>query len=485
MRSLFFRQIDWDYAALFTLIAFPFLAAPGLSASPHRDPELRDREQFGRVPLYFEQNNGQADPTAAFLSRARDYTLYLQSSEAVFAFAASGKSPVAEANSVEQLRIAFRGAASVKPVGVGERKARSFYSLANRNGGRPFEARQFERVRYGQIYPGIDALFYGSQRQLEYDFVVAPGADPGSIELAVSGANDLAVDDGGNLRLSHPAGTLTMRLPIAYQEKDGEKLPVEVAYAIEGTQTIRFRLGEWDRSKPLVIDPVVTYATYFGGGSAEIPADIVVDANGQAVIAGSTRSIDLPLTPNAVQDTLAGGRCSGGMLVPTLCLDVFAAKLNADGSDILYASYLGGTSDEITAAAAIDADGNLYITGHTRSDDFPATAGVWQPEPDQDPALADGFVIKIDSQGNLVYATFLGGSGHDKPAAIAVDSSGSAYVTGNTTSRDFPVTAGVVQTEDRSEPFPLFTEAFVTKLSPDGSTAVYSTYLGEIGRAHV
>lgn len=470
--------MDRGYAALLRSIVVPFLVVLSLSASPHHDPESQARERFGRVPLYFEQNNGQAYPAAAFLSRAGDYTLYLQSSQAVFAFSAGGESPAAAASHTEQLRIGFRGAASVAPVGVGERQARSFYSLANRNGGRPFEARQYERVRYGQIYPGIDAVFYGFQSQLEYDFVVAPGADPGLIELAVSGTNDLALDGNGDLRLNHLDGALTMRRPIAFQEKDGEKVPVEVAYAIEGAQTVRFQLGAWDRSKPLIIDPVVTYATYYGGGLAEIPSDIVVDASGQAVIVGSSRSIDLPLTPNAAQDTLAGGRCSGGMLVPTLCLDVFAAKLNADGSDILYATYFGGTSDELTTAAALDADGNLYITGYTRSDDFPTTAGVWQPGPDEDPALADGFVIKIGAQGNVVYATFMGGSGHDKPAAIAVDSGGSAYVTGNTTSRDYPVTPGALQGQDRSDPSPIFTEAFVTKLSADGSTAVYSTYLG-------
>ena len=312
-----------------------------------------------------------------------------------------------------------------------------------------------------------DLVYYGNQRQLEYDLIVAPGSDPEAIQLAFEGEDELEIDARGDLVLYSDGGQVRLHKPLVYQEVDGVRREIAGAYVLNGGRQVSFEVAAYDAGKPLIIDPVLSYSTYLGGAGADRGLGIAVDGSGNAYVTGLTRSTDFP-TASPIQPAFGGAGLGGG--------DAFVTKLNAAGNALVYSTYLGGSERDSGFDIAVDASGNAYVTGQTESTDFP-TASAIQPA---NAGNADVFVTKLNASGNaLVYSTYLGGGSFECGFGIAVDGSGNAYVAGDTSSSDFP-TASPMQPAQASGD-----EAFVTKLNAAGDTLVYSTYLGGDGNDDV
>ena len=330
----------------------------------------------------------------------------------------------------------------------------------------------YAQVRYQDVYAGIDLVYYGNQRELEYDFVVAPGANPDTIALTFEGADALEVDAAGNLVLHTGADRILQRAPRVYQDIDGVRKAVPSRYALQDAtadrQQVRFDVGGYDRRHPLVIDPVLAYSTYLGGLSTDDAIGIAVDSAGSAYVTGDTASIGFPTTSDAFDTTLGG---SG-------TYDAFVTKLDANGAGVVYSTFLGGSSHDTGLGIAVDSSGCAYVAGYTASANFPTTPGAFDGT--YGGGTYDAFVTKLDPGGAaLLYSTYLGGgqgvsqnAGFDVASGIAVDHAGNAFVTGLTYSSDFPITPGAFDTTFAGG------DVFVTKLLASGSALAYSTYLG-------
>jgi hypothetical protein len=403
-----------------------------------------------RPPLFFEANQGQTDPQVRFLARSGDYTLHLTPTEAVLAL----QGPAA-------IRMKLAGDANAAPEVAGEDPlAGKVNYLRGSDPGRwRKDVPTYGRVRYRAVYRGIDLVFYGKDRGLEYDFVVAPGADPGAIRLAFEGAESVELD-GGDLVLGTPVGRLRMPRPVLYQEAGGARREVSGGYRLEGRH-VGFAVGPYDPKRPLVIDPTLVYSTYLGGSSFDSAGRIAVDAAGSVYVVGTATSADFPTTPGTVQPARNGGQ-----------FDAFIAKLSPDGSTLVYATYLGGSSADLGRGIAVDAAGNAHVTGTTHSTDFP-TVNAMQPTISSfscRETCPDGFVAKLNPSGSaLVYSTYFGGSFSDEGFAIALDTTGHAYVTGTLTS-DAAFLTTHLQPGDPGG-------TVVLKLAPDGSL-VWATDFG-------
>ncbi len=320
----------------------------------------------------------------------------------------------------------------------------------------------YEQVKYQDVYPGIDMIFYGNQQQLEYDFVLSPDADPTSINLDIEGIEEMEVDAQGNLMLHTLDGEIRLCKPFVYQEKDSSKQKISSRYIIKNGCQVGFELGNYDVSNPLVIDPVLEYSTYLGGSNDSFGQKTVVDDAGNAYITGRTSSLDFP-TKDALQPTYGGGSD-----------DAFIIKINAEGSAVIYSTYLGGSGNDRGRAIAIDSAGNAYVTGRTNSLDFPLQNPL---QPVYGGGDFDGFISKLNADGSaLIYSTYFGGSGTGDVRGIAVDAAGNAYVSGRTNSLDFPV-VNAIQPTYGGDPF----DGFVVKINADGSAFIFSTYLGGNG----
>ena len=434
-------------------------------------------DAYGRLPLAFERNVGQTDPRVDFVSRGAGYTLFVAGRETVLALT---KRTSVKARSIATktaaLRMRFAGSASrPRPVALEPLPGVTNYFIGKDPAKWHADVESYGRVQYRDLYPGIDLVYYGNQRQLEYDFVVAPGASPDAIRLDVAGADRIEIDADGNLQLHVDDQQIALKKPVAYQRVAGVDRGVPIRYALDRAREVRLQVDAYDAALPLVIDPTLLYSTYLGGTGSDFAAGIAVGGAGSVVVTGVTSSLDFPATAGAAQPASGGG--SGEFV--SLPLDAFVAKLNAAGSALIYATYLGGSGDEFSFGLAVDAADNAYVTGTTASTDFPTTAGAFQTAYG---GKSDAFVTKLSPSGALVYSTYLGGGCLDDGRALAVDASGSAYVIGNTETRDqtpvctqtFPITAGVFQTTHGSHG----EDVFVTKLNPAGSALVYSTYLG-------
>jgi hypothetical protein len=390
----------------------------------------------------FESNVGQAPPDIDFVGRGPGYTALLSGERFRFSVRTSGGRRVP----VEMRLAGSRSGA----------RAETLQRLPGRvnylNGASPADwtraVPRFRTVRYGAVYPGVDLIFTGRSGELEYDFVVAPGADPARIRLAFR-HGDVAIHDG-SLTL-HVNGKLIRHLPpVAYQLIEGERRAVEARYVVRGRH-IGFSVGAYDRSLPLVIDPVISFSTYLGGSESEGIGEIAVDADGNVYVAGDTTSTDLPVR-NAFQSQLKAP------------WDVFVAKISTDGS-LIYLSYLGGNNWDHVRAMEVDHTGAVYLGGHTRSADFP-TANAFQGS--LQPIAEDGWVAKLSPTGAaLVYSTFLGAPEGDAVHGLAVDGGGRAYVTGFTSTSLFPTKNPIMTVGD----------SFLARLAPDGRSLEYSTYL--------
>jgi hypothetical protein len=315
----------------------------------------------------------------------------------------------------------------------------------------------YAQVRYRSVYPGIDVVYHGNAGRLEYDFIIAPGANPAGIRLAFRGMRQMRLDRDGDLLLRTSQGELCQRRPRLYQDKAGARLEISGGYQILNSGEVGFAIGRYDSHLPLVIDPVLNYSTYLGGSQWDSGYGITTDAAGNVYVVGETFSANFPVH-GMVQSVLAGDK------------DVFVSKLNPAGTMLLYSTFLGGNRADSGLAIAVDSSANIYITGVTSSSNFPTTPGAYRSNSS---GLEDAFVAKLNPAGTLVYSTYLGDGGSDYGVGIAVDSSANAYVTGYTSSVSFPVTAGSLQGLSQGG-----YDAFVTKINPLGSALAYSTYLG-------
>jgi hypothetical protein len=664
----------WVVFTLIAVAAVVFAVGPAKSFVHHDDartahvaraasqpaevtPAARARinASFAALPLAFEANEGQTDPQVKYMARGNGYTLFLTSGDAVLSFTSASSSVQSRPKEMMQRRLlgysretnrlirrnqprarhtpssmasvrmhVVGGQSDAQIVGSGQLSAKANYIIGNDPSKWHRGVPRYARVSYHDVYPGIDLTYHGQQNQLEFDFVVAPGSTPAPIKLSFSGASRMTTDTAGNLALSSSAGDLTLNKPVAYQERNGVRQLVDARFILKANHQVGFELGGYDRTRELVIDPSLSYATYLGGAGEDVGFGIAVDPLGDsfitghsnsaafpgfsgtvighsggfsafvteldptgalvyttfvggsgddlgasidvdstgAYVAGITSSTDFPTTAGVVQFLTGGGGSTCGTAGNAPCLDGIVFKLAPLGGSLVYATYLGGSNDDEafgiavdgsgnayvagdtfssnfpthnslftfnnghgsngsddafvaelnpTATAfvystylggsfsdfangiAVDGSGNAYVTGETLSTDFPATLGSFQPTCGTDTkcnaagavVFSDAFVTRINAGGTLGYCTYLGGSSDDTGIAIAVDSSGSAYVTGETThtntsvaTGDFPVTQGSFQTIYGNGSAAAGSNAFVTKLNPAGSGLTYSTYLG-------
>src|SRR2546425_25092 len=444
-------------------------------------PHVRVSEAYGKLPLHFEANQGQTDSGVKFLSRGRGYTLFLTGrGEAVMLLGkpapmydrlesaalprAAAKPPPEPATPAAVVRMNLIGAsASPRVEGLEESPGKANYFIGNDPKMWRTNVPMYAKVKVQGVYPGVDLAYYGNQRKLEYDFIVAPGADPGSITMVVEGAERPSLNGQGDLVLAIEDREVRFQKPVVYQEVDGVRREISGSYKLKSAHQVGFQVGAYDGSRPLIIDPALSYSTYLGGSGVDQGLGIAVDSRGHAYVTGFPRSTTLPRTPGAFQPTAPGG-----------VVDAFVAKLNAAGSALLYCTYLGGSGVDQGLGVAVDSGGHAYVTGFTNSMNFPTTLVAFRTTSG---GGAHAFVTKLNPTGSgLVYSTYLGGSSNDRGLGIAVDSGGHAYVTGRTNSMNFPTTPGAFQTTS-SGGF----DAFVTRLNPTGSGLVYSTYLGGSG----
>ncbi len=518
--------------------------------------EVRTRvtKAYAGLPLSFEANAGQVDGRVKFLSRGSGYTLFLTGDKAVLSLkkpgvrsqesgknqTRSGVLPVVPSplrrtkderqrttnhelrtkNSVLAMQLV-----GVNPnatvTGTDQLPGKSNYFIGDDPNKWHVNVPTYAQVKYGNVYPGVDLIYYGNQRQLEYDFVVAPGADPGAIRLELQTADSklagaqskienrkskidrpLRIAENGDLVVKIDGREVCFHKPVVYQDQStvdsrqskaqpatfdeprttsgDRRHAIEARFVLRGRQRVGFQLASYDHSRSLVIDPVLVYSTYLGGNADDKGEAIAVDSSGNAYITGSTLSPNFPTTPGAFQP--ACSKLPSPPSPPGTCSqDAFVTKIKADGSALIYSTYLGGSGTDSGFAIAVDGTGNAYMAGQTNSADFPtknpfqATCGV---APNHCAFTSNAFVTKLDSTGSsLVYSTYLGGSGPDFALGIAVDSSGEANVTGGTASSDFPT----------QDPLPGHStlegtsDAFVTKFNSAGTGLVYSTYLGGSG----
>jgi hypothetical protein len=436
-------------------------AHPWVSTSQTRTPP-RLVSEYARLPLRFEANQGQSDPRVQFLSRGPGYTLFLTPEEAVLALRQSAGTRTG----VVRLKLAGANPAAAR--GLDPLGSESHYLTGNEPRRWRTAVVNYGRVRYERVYPGIDLVYYGSDRKLEYDFVVAPGADPQRIRLEVAGAAATKLDERGDLLIQSGAGTVRLHKPLVYQdagqEAGGSRRQIEGAYTLLAQNQVGFALGEYDRSKPLVIDPVLNYASYLGGAGDDNATAVAVDADGNAYIAGITASVDFPVATN-FQPAPKGGE------------EIFVTKLNKSGSSVAYSTYIGGSGSDRAAAIAVDREGHVYVAGATSSSDFPLQAARFAVLG----GAEDAFVLKLQADGSgFVFSTYLGGSAADQANAIALDGAGGAVIAGKTASPDFPLAYPLQSQCSPAADGTCSTDAFVTKLGAEGAL-LYSTYLGGSG----
>jgi Beta-propeller repeat/Thrombospondin type 3 repeat len=417
--------------------------------------------QYGRVALGFEPNHGQTDPRVRFMSHGHGYDVFLTDHAAVLALRNAHPDP--RATPIEKVRGAalwmrLLGANPTPAIsGADALPGKVSYFTGNDPARWVTAIPTYGKVEYRDVYPGVGLVFYGNPQKLEYDLVVAPGADPSAIRFGLKGSESIHVDGAGDVVIETASGTVRLRKPRAYQERDGNRQEVDTRYRVTRTR-IAFQVADYDRRRPLILDPVLLYGTYLGGSGTDGAVDVAMDATGAAYVVGTSTSTDFPVTAGAFA-TSPGG------------YHVFVTKLDSSGSTLIYSAMLGGSAFDVGHAIALDASGAAYIAGRTTSNDFPTTAGAFDQSFNGD---EDAFVAKLSPDGSsLAYSTFLGGAGTDQALDLAVDAAGAAYATGATTSNDYPTTPGSFDQTTNGG-----TKSFVSKVDPTGATLVYSTLLG-------
>ena len=438
-----------------------------VAAAAFSDKAVNAAHSFAKLPLAFEPNQGQSDPRVLFLSRNAGSTLFLTAEEAVVSLRGAAR----------PLRLAWQGGNPHPQVmGLDSLPGKRNYLKGSDPARWHRDIPTYGKVRYRDLYPGIDLVYYGRQQHLEYDLVVAPGADPTQIRLRLAGMDTVNLDERGALQLYIADRALSLSKPVIYQETADGKKVVDGGYVLLADNQVGLKLAAYDTGRPLIIDPVLTYSTYLGGSGAELGRGVAVDSAKNVYVVGQTASGDFPVTAGVIQNSNAGGNA-----------DVFVAKFDPNGS-LLFATYFGGSGQDRGFAIAVDAAA-VYIAGDTdsTSTSFPVSAGAEQPNKGGNSADIDAFVAKLSKDGStLLYATYLGGSQAEEAMGIAVDATGNAYVAGATLSSNFPFTLGTFNAgvsgnncDDPSSPGSAIpcSDAFVVKYDASGAKQ-YATFLG-------
>lgn len=490
--------------------------------------------KYGDLPMHFERNSGQTDESIRFFTRGKDYGVFLAENSATIVLrdrTAPAKRPKAAV-----LRMKLKGAGPSQGNGVDQLPGRTNYFIGNDPERWQTDVANFGKVRFDKVYPGIDVVYYGNQRSLEYDFIVAPNADSDQIRLDFDGAESIEIDKAsGDLVLGTGLGAVRQLAPVAYQNSDSGQTPVAAEFVKTAKNEIAIKVGEYDRTKELIIDPVLAYGSYLGGDKTDVGTAIAVDAAGNAYITGYTISTGFPVTSGALKTTLlpiassvygsdafvakinpegtqlvystylgtnAGSDTGSGIAVdpdgnayitgstdhPTFPIvnaeqpafgggsDAFAAKLNTTGSALLFSTFYGGSNSETGQRVRLIGDA-IFVTGSTTSSNFPTSAGVLKPATCTGtgcPTIAgDAFVAKFNLSGIRQWSTLLGGTGFDQATDLAADSNGNTYVGGYTLSTDFPTTAGALQPANSGG-----TDGFIAKLNSTATALEFATYLG-------
>ncbi len=420
------------------------------------------RQSYVALPQSFEPNRGQARRGIDFISHGPGYAFSLAPNEADLQFIAT-EPGTPSLKQERTLRIKLQGANShARAQGREAQSGRSNYFIGNNREAWQTDIPQYGRVEYAKVYPGIDVAYYGNHQQLEYDFVIAPHADPRRIRLAIEGADRIQIDETGDLLLRVGSAEIRQEKPVLYQDSPEGRRRLKGRYVIRGKNHVGFEVGDYDKHKPLTVDPVLVFSTYFGGNGDDIGTGIRVDATGNIYISGTTGSTNF--NGNPIPGTPPGQPLSGTGKA------AFVAKINSSGA-LVYSSYIGGTNDQAFGSGlAVDSSGNLYLVGNTSAADFPTVSPI-QATYGGD---TDVFVLELNSTGNgLIYSTYLGGSALDYAENVEVDASTNVYLTGSTSSSNFPTINAEQPTYGGGS-----IDAFAAKISPGGASLVYSTYIG-------
>jgi hypothetical protein len=505
----------------------PSPAGPNPPPSQQRGLAPALPNNYGKLPLSFELNQGQAPSDVKFLAHGPGYVMFLTADESVLflrdkggmnllstLLPDDGSKSTTSAEKPAVLRMKLRGAnREANVTGDEALPGKVDYFIGND----PLKWRTnistYGKVKVQGIYPGVDLVYYGNQRQLEYDFIVAPGAKPENIRLDVSGARNMRIDEKGDLLLRTSEGEIRLQKPVMYQykwavddddppfEREAAKKHVDGHFKIRGKNEILFVAGDYDRSKALTIDPPLVYSTFLGGSANDVGIGIAVDSSGNSYVTGGTLSTDFPTTPGAGawQSGFGGAESNCSATTNLACGDAFVTEINASGTALVFSAYLGGSDADVGTGIAVDSSGNVFVVGGTVSSNFPTAAplqgfggGTCGNHP-----CSDAFVTEIAAGGaSLVFSTFLGGNGTDVAFGLALDSNDNVFVTGSTRSTNFPTTSNAVSTVldnvngatvdsctgGTGAPSPC-SDAFVAELTFSGGalSETYGTYLGGAG----
>jgi hypothetical protein len=424
------------------------------------------KSRIGHLPLIFEPNRGQAGPDVSFLSRGNGYMVFLQSDKTVLVL-----SPAANSGNNREPRqpaivtLELLQSNRVSPKGTDPLPGKSNYFIGKQFANWITGIPQYGKVRFKSIYAGVDLVYYGNDGQLECDFVLSPGADPRAVSFRVTGVKKMEMDPSGDLSLEVAEGAIKLRKPTIYQEEDGGRRPISGSFLVLGDNEVGLAIGKYDDRKPLIVDPVLSYSTLIGANNSTQVQGVAVNSTGDIHITGTTFATNYP-TLNAFQTTNHG------------TTNVFVTKLNSAGDKILYSTYLGSSGFDNAAAIAVGQDGSAYVTGTVGAADFPTTSGAFMttcPGSCNTP-----FLTKFLEDGSLAFSTFMGGS--NSPAhAVAVDGAGEAYIAGDTASNDLPTTPGSFEPVFQGFQCTSCFNGYVEKLNAAGTALVYSTYFGGVG----
>jgi hypothetical protein len=498
----------------FVALAVFALSAPGPTSfatpPPSTTHSTANTQAFGSIPLTFAKNEGQADARADYLYQGDGYALFVNSHEMVWNFKGAAATrerrlpgptmpdsagrymfwtdtlvsdiQLEPSLRISTLSLSLLGAdvtASAKPERL--QRGRNNYFVGQDRSKWRTDVPNYARIRYENVYPGVDLVYYGNDRQLEYDFIVEPGANPSAIRLGFEGASAAHLNASGDLVLDVGGREIVQPRPVVYQEREGTKTPVVGAYALKkpaldsASFEVALTLGSYDRNRALVIDPVLLYSTYVSGDGADEIRSIDVDGDGNLHVFGMTSSMNFPALLGGLPPEQGGQQSPG-------TTDLFIMKLNAAGDTILYSTYLSGNGDDLGFAMKVDGAGAVYVTGTTGSTNFPVVGGLPAAQAGSPDGQHSPFVAKLNPQGNaLEYSTYLGaGGGADEAYALAIDSNGSAYVTGfSQPPYNFPLVGGLAAAQGGAPAGE--GSIFVAKINPSGDGLAYSTYLAGSG----
>jgi Domain of unknown function DUF11/Beta-propeller repeat len=457
------------------------------------------RAILGQLPLIFEPNQGQTDPRVKFLARGAGYSLFLDATGAVLAMQTSHSSSSRTSSSrtsaergEQFVRMKLVGAnPSAATAGTGPLPGKSNYIIGNDPQKWHTGIPQFAGVRYQSVYPGIDLVFYGNQGRLEYDFRVAPGADPAQAELQFEGATRLELCGGDLILTGKDEGGLRLQAPHIYQRDGGRQEPVAGRFVLRAANRVAFEIGRYDRGRELIIDPVLDFSSYFGGSGSETSPSVAVNGNGNIYLVGTTTSPQSSFT-NAASTTQTSIP-STLQIAPAGPSHIFVAEINpSQPPSVVYETFIGGSGTDTSVGISVDSGGIAYLAGNTTSTDFPTFGIPYQTKPETKGAQCASitctsvFVSVLNAQGSaLTYSSYLSGNGNDQASGMAIDLSADVFITGTTTSNNEPITDAFPATQPPAVPFqstPLSSIAFfVTKLNtnvPGTGGIAYSTYFG-------